>query len=84
MRMLHNCALMIKNCFTDVNSLIASVKATTCNTLKFNDFFKIIEFSPDVVVTRWNSWLNAAIYYHKYFRQIHSFLQITILVNHGQ
>ncbi len=52
MHMLHNCALMVKNYFTDVNNLIASVKATTCNALKFNDFFKTIEFPPDVVVTR--------------------------------
>ncbi len=34
--MLHNCSLSVKNYFTNVNSLIASVKATTCNTKKQN------------------------------------------------
>ena len=61
--LVHNCCLRIKSYFSKVDNLIATVKAATVKNQIRREMFREIGFPPDPVVTRWGSWLEAAIYY---------------------
>ena len=63
--LLHNCAMKIKSHFEDVNQLIAKVKAVTIKYKTRQAKFSAIGYPPQPVSTRWESWLNAALYYAK-------------------
>lgn len=61
--LLHNCAEKVRSFFNDVDDLIASVKAATVRSKDRKECFASIGYPPQPVVTRWATWLKAAIYY---------------------
>jgi len=61
--LLHNCALKVKNHFEHVDQLIARIKASTVKNRTREILFHSIGSPPLPVVTRWGSWINAALYY---------------------
>ena len=61
--MLHNRAEKVRGAFTDVDNLVARVKATTIKNKSRQAKFRHIGSSPEPVVTRWGTWLKAADYY---------------------
>ena len=63
--LLHNCAMKVKSHFQDVDQLIAKVKAATVKNKTRQAKFAAIGYPPQPVITRWGSWLNAALYYAK-------------------
>ena len=68
--LLHNCSLKIQAHFSDVNNLIAAVKMSIQKNLTRKQLFKEIGYPPDVALTRLGTWLNAALYYAKYFPDV--------------
>lgn len=60
-----------------VNGLIAGIKSVLSKSpirrQKFSEMCNI-QFPPDVIEIRWNSWLDAAFYYAKNFSVIKSFI----------
>ena len=63
--LLHNCAMKIKSHFEDVDQLIAKVKAVTIKNKTRQAKFSAIGYPPQPVSTRWESWLNAVLFYAK-------------------
>ena len=61
--LLHNCAIKIISHVEDVDQLIAKVKAVTIKNKTRRAKFSAIGYPPQPVPTRWESWLNAALYY---------------------
>lgn len=59
----HNCAQKVRGHFNNVDKLIASVKAAIVKNKSRKEMFRSIGLPPDTIVTRWASWLNAALYY---------------------
>ncbi len=68
--LIHNCALKIKSYFTNVDNLIATIKGITVKNCSNRHRFQKIGNIPDVIPTRWSSWLKAAIFYAKNFVQV--------------
>ena len=62
---LYNCVTKVKSQFEDVDQLIAKVKSATVKNNSRQAKFASIACSPQPVVSRWGSWLNAALYYAK-------------------
>ena len=73
--LLHNCALRVKSHFQDVDYLIASIKAATVKNKSRRDLFREIGQPPQPVVTRWGSWIEAALYYAE------NIIKVTEIVN---
>ena len=63
---LHNAAERNRADYEDVGKIIASVVKNKDQSAKFS----AINSSPQLVVTRWGSWLKAAEYHHKKFPQV--------------
>lgn len=61
--LVHNCALHIRSHFTNVDELIAAIKMLTVKNKTRADLFSSIGTPPQVVITRWSSWLRACFYY---------------------
>lgn len=62
--LLHNCVLRVKSFFVAVDELIARVQACIVKNRKRRQALKnAVQLPPSVVVTRWASWLKAALYY---------------------
>lgn len=61
--LLHNCAIRIKSFYKDVDSVIASLKALTIKNKATSSLFAEIGKPPNVIITRWSSWLRAINYY---------------------
>jgi len=61
--LLHNCAEKVRAYFSDVDDLIATVKAATVRSKDRKELFASIGYPPQPVVTRWATWLKAAIHY---------------------
>lgn len=68
--LIHNCSLIIKSHYKNVNDLISSVKILIVKNKTRRKLFEEIGIPPDVVVTRWSSWLKAALFYSKKFNSI--------------
>ena len=64
--LVHNAAMKVKMHFDKVDELIACVKAATVKNKSRRALFDGIGISPEPVVTRWGSWLQAAFYYGKH------------------
>ena len=62
--LLHNCTTKIKSHFENVDQLIAKVKAVTIKN-KIRQAKFCYWYPPQPVLARWESWLNAALYYTK-------------------
>ena len=58
--LLHNCAMRVRAHFKNIDKRIATIKAAT---IKKKDFHDAGLPSPDPVITRWATWLRAALYY---------------------
>ena len=86
--LLHNCAMKIKSHFEDVDQLIAKVKAVTIKNKTRQAKFSAISYPPQLVPTRWGSWLNAALYYaknlHKVKAIVESFVGSEVLVTQAK
>ena len=61
--LMHNCAMRIKAHYDLVDQLISRVKAATVKNKRRANLFITIGTPPHPVVTRWGSWLQAALYY---------------------
>lgn len=70
--LMHNCAIRIKAHYDLVDQLIARVKATTVKNKRRANLFTEIGVPPHPVVTRWGSWLQAALYYAKHLPTVRS------------
>lgn len=68
---LHRVAEQIRASYPDVNLLISSVKKiflkAPSRVEKFREIPEKIPLPPAPVVTRWGTWINAAIYYAQHF-----------------
>ena len=61
--LLHDCAMKARPHFEDVDQLIAKVKLVTVKNKTKQAKLATIGCLPQPVLTRWRSWLNAALYY---------------------
>lgn len=61
--------------------MFASVEVITVKNRGISTLFSVIGQSPRVEVTRWLSWLNAALYYFKHLPIIKNI--ISVLVDNG-
>ena len=65
--LLHNCAMRVRAHFKNIDEIIATIKAAT---IKNKDRKKDLHDAglpspPDPVITRWATWLRAALYYNE-------------------
>lgn len=73
--LMHNCAMKIRSHYHDVDVLIASVKrAIIKNKTRENDFI-LIGIPPEPIITRWGSWLLAAMYYATKFPDVRNIVR---------
>ena len=63
--LLHNCAMRVRAHFKNIDEVIATIKAATIkNKNRQKDFHDAgLPSLPDLVITRWATWLRAALYY---------------------
>ena len=63
--LLHNCAMHVRAHFKNIDEIIATIKASAIkNKDRKKDFHDAGLLSPpDPVITRWATWLRAALYY---------------------
>ena len=63
--LLHNCAMPVRAHFKNIDEVIATIKAATIkNNDRKKDFYDAgLPSPPDPVITRWVTWLRAALYY---------------------
>lgn len=73
--LLHNCAMKVKSQFQDVDQVIAKVKAATVKNKTRQAKFTAIGYPPQPVVTRWGSWLQAALYYAKHLPEVKTIVE---------
>ena len=63
--LLHNCAMRVRAHFKNIDEVIATSKAATIKDKdRKKDFHDAgLPSPPDPVITRWTTWLRAALYY---------------------
>ena len=63
--LLHNCAVRVRAHFKNIDEVTATIKATIIkNKDRKKDFHDAgLPSPPDSVITRWATWLRAALYY---------------------
>ena len=63
--LLHNCAMCVRAHFKNIDEVIATIKAATVKNKDSKKNFHDADLPspPDPVITRWATWLKAAIYY---------------------
>ena len=63
--LLHNCAMRVRAHLKNIDEVIASIKAATIkNKNRQKDFHDAgLPSPPDLVITRWATWLRAALCY---------------------
>ena len=63
--LLHNCAMRVRAHFKNIDKVIATIKAATIkNKDRKKDFHDAgLPSPPNPVITRWATWLRAALYY---------------------
>ena len=63
--LLHKCAMRVRAHFKNIDEVIATIKAATIkNRDRKKDFHDAgLPSPPDPVITRWATWLRAALYY---------------------
>jgi hypothetical protein len=55
--------MKIRGFFKDVDDLIGTIKMATIKNKQRLSMFRKIGYPPNVIITRWSSWLRAALYY---------------------
>lgn len=73
--LIHNCAMIVKSQYAATNKLISSVKMATVKNKTRINLFKRIGRPPDVIITRWSSWIRAALYYSDNLIEIKKIIQ---------
>lgn len=69
--LLHNCCMMIKNFFPNTNFLISNMKNLYIkNNSRKNYFKEKLGKLPEPIVTRFGTWLEAALFYAKNFDDV--------------
>ena len=65
--LLHNCAMRVRAHFKNIDEIIATIKTATIKIKdRKKDFHDAgVPSPPDSVITRWATWLRAALYYNK-------------------
>ena len=63
--LVHNCAMKIRSHYKCVDDLIACIKMLTVKNKTRSMLFQSIGLPPQVIITRWSSWLIASLYYSK-------------------
>ena len=68
-RLLHNCTMGVRDFFKAIDDVVATIKAAVIkNKDRKNGFCEAgLPSSPVSVITRWATWLRAAIYTAKTF-----------------
>jgi hypothetical protein len=61
--LLHNCAIKLKSYFADVNYLISAVQMAIIKNKSRKESFYRTGYPPNVIITRWSSWLKASLWY---------------------
>ena len=61
--LLHNCAEKIRNKYKNTDLLISSLKAATVKNRSRRNLFHEIDTPPQPVITKWGTWLDAAVNY---------------------
>ena len=61
--LLHNCAEKFRNKYKNTDLLISSLKAATVKNPSRRNLFHEIGTPPQPVITRWGTWLDAAVNY---------------------
>ena len=71
--LLHNCAMRVHAHFKNIDERIATIKAATIkNKGRKKDFHDAgLPSSPELVITRWATWLRAALYYSENLPAVH-------------
>lgn len=59
----HNCAEKVRAYYSNVDNLISSIKASTLKNKNRKNKFRLIGSPPEPVLTRWGTWIKAALYY---------------------
>lgn len=76
----HRVCEMIRELFTEVNGLITTVKRVflkaPSRVLKWKETHPNLALPPEPVLTRWGTWIEAALFYAKNYHQVKSILQI--------
>ena len=67
--------MKMKPHFEDVDQLIAKVKAVRIKNKTRQAKFSAIGYPPQLVSTRWESWLNAALYYAKNLPEVKAIVE---------
>ena len=62
----------VKSHFEKVDQLIAKVKSATAKNKTIQAKFATIGYLPQPDITRWRSWLNAALYYAENLPEVKS------------
>ena len=73
--LIHNCAMEVRGNFPAVDELIVRVKALTVKNKVRRILFNVMGQPPQPVITRWTSWLNAALYYSKYLPKVNAIVE---------
>ena len=70
----HNCAMRVRAHFKNIDEIIATIKAATIkNKHRKKDFHDAgLPSPPDPVITRWATWLGAALYYSENLPAVHT------------
>ena len=74
--LLHNCAMRVRAFFKNIDDVVTTMKAATIkNKDRKNDFCEAGLPSPPVhVITRWATWLKAALYYSQNLPLVHTII----------
>jgi hypothetical protein len=61
--LIHNCAMNIRMHYQNIDILIARVRSLTYKNKSHQALFSTASPIPSVIITRWSSWLRAALFY---------------------
>lgn len=71
---LHRIAEEIRSCYSNVNTFISNVKKiflkSPSRVAKFREMAPGVALPPQPIVTRWGTWLDAAVYYSIHYKKI--------------
>ena len=70
LHLLHNVCLKIRAHYPNIDDLIATTKASIVKNKTRSNMFNEIGQPPDVILTRWGTWLKGVLYYHHNFNQV--------------
>ena len=72
--LLHDCTMCVHAHFKNIDEIIAMIKAATIkNKDRKKDFHDAgLPSPPDLVITRWATWLRAALYYNENLPAVHT------------